>query len=340
VLVVDSARGQLITCGSIFQGTCETRSLANVSTITGTYRSDTSQFIASSDSSVPTVAFISPGPNGVDYLYVGTVDLGPGGTLNIVYNSFRQFTCGASSRILTDRNQLFRPNIDIAQGTYSTYVKFISGLATPIVVTYVAGFGLNGFSYFLTTQPDGPGTTTLLSRIARVCQADNSYSSFVDMTIVCRSGNRNYNVLRSAVVRQPGSVLASSLGIGRSDYVLLATFYGMSDSALCVYKMNDIQSGFTVNLQLCFNASGSPRGPQYNNPLNIKCSPQVGLICVLKQFSGHGFVSRFSLAGCLIRFGSAEAKNLLRCIPSIYYWIKSRSEGRLIKHVSYSLRVH
>jgi len=47
--------------------------------------------------------------------------------------------------------------------------------------------------------------------------------------------------------------------------------------------------------------------------INIKIN---NLLVIARKERQLIYLIRFSLAGCLIRSGSAEAKNLLRCIPT------------------------
>ncbi|CAG5129621.1 unnamed protein product, partial [Candidula unifasciata] len=76
VLVVDTQRRNLITCGSVYQGMCETRSLANVSKVFDTPDGkDIQNFaVAANTEDGSTVAFIAPGPSSLmgTVLYVAT----------------------------------------------------------------------------------------------------------------------------------------------------------------------------------------------------------------------------------------------------------------------------
>lgn len=273
---MDSVRNQLITCGSIFQGTCQTRSMTNVSRVTANLNSDSSQFLASSNVNIPTVAFISSGPNNNDVLYVGTVDLGPGAAENydFIYIALMKYTCGVSSRRLTNdgSNLLLSPyqTMNAVTDPVGTFVTFTKDTASKRYgdVKYVAGFGLGGFSYFLSIQPasfPSPAaiSSSSVSRIARVCQTDLTYDSFFDINIQCVDNTKNYNIIQSIIVMEPGTLLGTAIGVSPSDYVMLAVFYGAPDSALCIYKMADVRRSFTNNLQMCFNATAFTLGSQY-----------------------------------------------------------------------------
>jgi Sema domain len=242
--------------------------------ITVNFTLQTSQFVASSDVSVPTVAFISPGPNKDDVLYVGTVDLGPGATeSDQIYTFFRRYTCGVSSRRLTgDTTTLLAPyqtqnNVGAAIGTYTIFSNDAASKRYGDL-KYVSGFGFNGFSYFLSIQPAVFPSTSLtsvkyVSRLAQVCQRDINYDSFFETNIQCFDGIKNYNLVQSTVLLNPGLLLATAIGLNTSDHVMLAVFYSAPDSALCLYKMADVSRSFTNNLQTCFNASSLALGKQY-----------------------------------------------------------------------------
>ncbi|CAG5119801.1 unnamed protein product, partial [Candidula unifasciata] len=76
VLVVDSQRRSLITCGSVYQGMCETRCLANISKVFESPEGkDIHNFaVAANTEEASTVAFLAPGSSTMigTVLYVAT----------------------------------------------------------------------------------------------------------------------------------------------------------------------------------------------------------------------------------------------------------------------------
>ena len=56
-LLIDYANSWLISCGSLFQGVCETRSLQNISNV----EHQSKEFLVANTAEASTVAFIAPG---------------------------------------------------------------------------------------------------------------------------------------------------------------------------------------------------------------------------------------------------------------------------------------
>jgi len=101
ILLIDNEHSQLVTCGNVFQGTCQSRNLDNISlykvhvVVRGSY-----QFVASTDPSHSAVAFVAPGPDNSVQLYVGTDDHPSPASLYID----RLYTCGVTRRYLNGSN--------------------------------------------------------------------------------------------------------------------------------------------------------------------------------------------------------------------------------------------
>jgi len=63
VLAVDVVGRRLVTCGSVFQGTCQLRQIDDISDALETdSRGNTDYFVAANDPRLSTVAFVAPGP--------------------------------------------------------------------------------------------------------------------------------------------------------------------------------------------------------------------------------------------------------------------------------------
>ena len=265
VLVVDSKHQQLVVCGNVYQGSCETRELGNLTAVSryvGT-------LVASNSPSYSTVAFTGPGPEGDDVLYVGNFI--PGISNQAVWNKYN--VDGVCSRnLISNKFQLsYKYTSTYTYGTYA----FLTSSAAPIYnINYIAGFSIQGFSYFLTQQPTSytPGlppsvSPQIISKIVQVCQNDTNYDSYVEMQIQCKSNGVDYNLVQAASFVHPGSNLASALSISTDDYVLLAVFATTSSSptssALCMFKLGDIRDKFTQNINACRNDASLQVGPQF-----------------------------------------------------------------------------
>jgi len=224
-------------------------------------------FIASTNPSNPAVAFVAPGPDNSVQLYVGTDDQPSTSLSFVVMYDYRQYTCGVSRRHLSG-GDIFRLSTVTHEKDIGSFAVLSEAAATSpnFVVKYVAGFSVEQFSYFLTTQPavyPASSSTPRISKLSQVCHQDKYFQSYVEMPITCsQPGGQDYSLVQAATVVQPGSRLASRLGLTTSSHLLVALFYGQSDSAVCVYQLSDIRSRFTDNIQACFDSSSMPLGEQ------------------------------------------------------------------------------
>ena len=276
VLVVDNHHSQLVTCGTIFQGTCQSRDLANISRIkVDVVTAHNYQFVASRLPTHAVVAIVAPGPSNSVRLYVGTDDQ-PSRNL---YDA-RGYTCGVTRRYLNTPKifQILPPTVD----ELASFARLSEEAATSpdFLVQYVSGFSVENFTYFLTTQPavyPAVSATQRVSKLSQVCHDDELFDSYVEMRINCRSSQKDYNLVRAATVLRPGTRLAGSMNLPANEHLLVAVFYGAPDSAVCVYRLSDIRRKFTENIASCYGSSSLLVGRQFHNG-NRKCTPddQVG----------------------------------------------------------------
>jgi len=264
--VIGDEHSQLVTCGTVFQGTCQSRNLVNISLnqVDVVIKRET-QFVASTSQSNAAVALVAPAPDNSVQLYVGTDDQP---STSILYD-YRQYTCGVSRRFLSSSDIFQVPAVGQSGRRPSARLSEAAAISSDFLVNYVAGFTVEQFSYFLTTQPSvySPiSSAPLVSKLSQVCHQDTYFESYVEMPIVCRSGVKDYNLVQAATVVEPGSRLASRLGLTASSHLLVAVFYDESDSAVCVYRLSDIRSRFKDNIQACFDSSSTtvPVGRQFS----------------------------------------------------------------------------
>jgi len=261
IVAVDNTHSQLVTCGSVFQGSCQSRSLFNIS-LYEVKAMPEDRFVASTDPTNHAVAFVAPGPSSTTRLYVGTDDVVP--SLGIFF--VRKYTCGVSSRDLSGDN-IFQIAASGNLGTFAHLSKE-AAISSDFLMKYVAGFSVEEFSYFLTTQPavyPSNSLTPRVSKLSQVCQQDEDFDSYVEMRISCRSDSKDYNLVQAATFLKPGSKLASRLNLPASEYLLLAAFYGEPDTAMCIYRLSDIRARFTDNIRACFNSSSLRVGSQFHD---------------------------------------------------------------------------
>ena len=252
ILAVDSVRGNLITCGTLFQGTCQTRPLSNIANSTLYASSNYGNFVASNNKDEPTQAFVGPGPFGDNVLYVASSMSAPNPTMWTA----RKYSVGTiSSRYLDWPNRTFTYfQQAINSNYYGTRVALTQTAGSKPLFNYVTGFGVNGYSYFFGSFID-PISGNVSSKILQVCQQDMNFDTYTDMYLTCGS----FNQIQSAVLVQPGSLLANSLGMSSTDFLAVAIFNSSAsgNSAVCSFKISDIRAAFTTNIQKCSGPSAA-----------------------------------------------------------------------------------
>lgn len=269
ILLLDTNAGDIIACGSLFQGACEKYRTANMSL--------PSQFfpfnIAANDEHSSTYAFIGPehynqwGQSNI--LYVGTTFTNNG--------EYRYDVPAISSRNLE--------TLDFAENTFSkqSLLRIDVKYRDHFLVKYVYGFNYSDFAYFVIVQKQShlPGEDELgyVTRLARVCINDANYDSYTEVTLKClvkESGEKqkkitNYNLVQDVKIASAGEELASSLGIRSGEMILAASFSPsrgitdepLSQSALCVYSMKEVEAKFNENIHMCVNGSVKYRNMLY-----------------------------------------------------------------------------
>ncbi|KAF7989684.1 hypothetical protein HCN44_008358 [Aphidius gifuensis] len=265
-LVIDYTTTRLISCNSLYQGTCDVRNLHNITNIVQTVR----EAVVANNGTASTVAFIAPGPPNPpvsQVMYVGVTYTGN--------SPYRSEVPAVSSRSLDKEKMLNIAESAVTTGT-RIYVNSLSRERYPI--NYVYGFSSEGFSYFFTTQLKNTEATNYISKLVRLCQDDMHYYSYTEIPVECKNEGKNYNLVQAAYVGKAGSVLAGALGITAQDDVLYAVF-AESDlstsprpsnhSALCVYTLKSIRRKFMRNIQKCFSGDGD-RGLEFISPSH-KC---------------------------------------------------------------------
>ena len=271
ILVIDGNRKKLITCGSVYQGSCETRSLANVSKSRTYYvGSQVNDYaVAANEPNASTVAFIAPGPQGFEVLYVGTTYTG--GTRED--RTYRDDVPAVSSRKL-DKNRFSFAEVSSPLQGLSSSIYLKRQVMSTYLIRYVSGFSSDQFSYFLTVQKDSVDesrATKNISKIIQICQNDPNFFSYADIPIRCAHGDVEYNMVQASAIIRPAERLRESFsGLSDADDVLVALFSRntergerKSDSAVCVYPMREVRAKFLENIKLCHQGNASVSGGGY-----------------------------------------------------------------------------
>ncbi|OTF82185.1 plexin A-like protein [Euroglyphus maynei] len=275
-LVIDPMHQWLISCGSLFQGTCTAHSLYNITRIID----QPQEPVVANNATASTVVFIAPGPDPhKQVLYVGAT---------YTAGSYRSDLPVVSSRSLFETNLFQLALVGVSTGT-RLIINSYSRDRYPI--TYIYGFHSRGFSYFLTVQKRNTGQSAFMSKLVRICQNDPDYYSYTEVPLVCRHQGhqqKHFNLAQAAFIGRPSIKLANITGVRYDDDHLYVVFARSIDdqtmedprpashSALCVYPLSTIHRQFTKNIQHCFNGNGM-QGLDFINIVQ-KCVPTVSFI--------------------------------------------------------------
>ncbi|XP_019121975.2 plexin-B1 isoform X2 [Larimichthys crocea] len=243
LLLVDSKASQLITCGSIHQGTCQKRNLTSIKEVLfSTERPVDTQYVAANDPSVSTVGLVVGLRSGErTVMYVG-----------------RGYT--ASHPPISTRHLSSEPIF-----SYEETAKLaVAGRLSEYDHHFVKAFTRRTYVYFLFYRRDIKSPSReYRTYAARVCLDDTSYYSYVEVPLVCRSPSspfKTYNLLQAAQVGQ---------GTDREGEDLLGVFSTrigstnnnpLDASALCVYPLDELDAYIDSTRDLCYTKDGRVEG--------------------------------------------------------------------------------
>ncbi|XP_037135114.1 plexin-B1 isoform X2 [Syngnathus acus] len=239
LLLVDPTGLELITCGSVYQGTCQKRSLTSISEVLfSTERPMDTQYVAANDPLVSTVGLV-----------VGL----RGGGRSVMYVG-RGYT--ASQPPISTRHLSSEPIF-----SYEETAKLaVAGRMSEYDHHFVTTFTRRTYVYFLFYRRDIKSSSReYQTYAARVCLDDASYYSYVEVPLVCRSPSspsRVYNLLQAAQVGQ---------GTDREGEDLLAVFStrvsstnqnSLDGSALCIFPLDALDRRIDSIRDLCYTQDG------------------------------------------------------------------------------------
>ena len=243
ILIVD--RDRLITCGSVYQGICQTRSLHNFTILDN----NTSEEIAANTRIGTSVGFIASGPVGNEnVLYTATSNAEwidgnvPTVSVRKLYNTTR-----LEKLFSVLKYDGFRvvSSIVIPDGTVSESPNGFN-------ITYVYGFASGSFSYFLAVQPKNHLTIAreveYYTKLVRICRKDINLHSYIELPLKCRSGSTDFNVAQSAYIAKTGKAGGE---VWQMEDALFVTFAQSEEhardpqrkSAICMYLISAPESG-------------------------------------------------------------------------------------------------
>ncbi|KAJ8257289.1 hypothetical protein GJAV_G00184000 [Gymnothorax javanicus] len=242
LLLVDPYVDELITCGSVYQGTCQKRGLASIGEVRfSTDRPVDTQYVAANDPLVSTVGVVAQGRGQQRVLFVG-----------------RGYT-GSQPPIST--RALGSPPFF----SYEETAKLaVAGRLSEYDHHFVTAFARRAHVYFLFYRRDLKSPTReYRTYVSRICLDDPAYYSYVELPLLCRSRDRkSYSLLQAASVGQgrPGTGAESGPDPGA---VLLGVFstrlssnQPSEDSALCAFPLAQLDRLVDATRDLCYTDTG------------------------------------------------------------------------------------
>lgn len=267
--------GELIVCGSIYQGRCDRHHLSDITKTVAPNELTTVHPVAANNATASTVAFIAPGvpdPARINVLYVATT-LTPG--------LYRHRVPSVASRSL-QAGKMF--DLAVRGISKSSSVVILDEYRNVFSVDYKAGFHTEGYSYFIQVQPQSLQREHLeqeyVTKISRVCDHDENFDSYTEVNLQCVGHDGTaYALAQAATLVHPGTNLADSFGISVTKHVLAVVFVTADQaergrhvsSALCIYPLNQITKMFRENIQMCYNGTAPDRGLGYINRFDKDC---------------------------------------------------------------------
>nr|ACM48165.1 plexin B2b short isoform [Danio rerio] len=252
LLLVHSANGSLIVCGSLYRGICSLLNLTNVK----------EQIYYSDSKGERTYAASTE-----DYVSV----VGVMATLEIDNKPFSVFLVGKgygsmdSSKLISTRIvQNYRDWV-----VFESIIEASTVQAVPFVPKYLHDFRFafksDNFVYFLFSRTLGRTDNKNFTFISRLCENDNHYYSYTELQLSCGLNNR-YNKVQAAYLSDPGKELAQVMTdsgeygtIKEWDkvlFVVASSEEGATESALCMYPLKNINQKLLAIVTACYTDNG------------------------------------------------------------------------------------
>ncbi|CAL9702799.1 unnamed protein product [Knipowitschia caucasica] len=243
--------GSIIVCGTLFQGICEKRSLSNITELL--YRTTNpvdTQYVAANDPRISTVAVVvtpeGAGPaGGRDGARMRLMLVGRGYTKGP--GDIPPITTRRLSPVLPPR-RMFSQEEELGKlvvGSYSEYNNH-----------FVKAFVHGKHVYFLFSRRDMWHKKEYRTYVSRLCLSDRNFYSYVEVPLLCEG---SYNLGQGAWLgNHTGSpALFVVMSAGQAS-----TPMATSQSALCVYGMEQLDAMMRRAQEVCYTQAGRGSGGQ------------------------------------------------------------------------------
>ncbi|XP_053481671.1 plexin-B1-like isoform X2 [Ictalurus furcatus] len=218
---------RLIVCGTVLQGICEKRSLANVSQVLyHTANPVDTQYVAANDPRVSTVAVLTEHKS-KHFMVVG-----------------QSYTNGNRMSPFTLRH------LEQSSLAFSYFGFPIGGWMSEYNHQFVKAFHHGTHIYFLFSRRDTLKTRAYQTYISRLCAGDPSFYSYVEVPLSCTGG---YNLAQAVAM---GTFLGKATMFVAMAAGQASTPAPTGRSALCVYSMEKLDQALERAQFLCYTQEG------------------------------------------------------------------------------------
>ncbi|XP_074646916.1 plexin-B-like isoform X2 [Tubulanus polymorphus] len=214
----------LVSCGTQDWGICERRNLTNIrQKLNVTYESKEERRVVPVQEYGTSIAVLVSPPSGETNVFIAS--------------SISPVRCMQTSVIISKRKK----NLQYVEYKYAEqFMSFIrSKEKKEVDLRFVNGFEFRDFVYLTLVVHRNE------SRVGRVCMRyDNLIKTYMETRLVCRRGDKRFNVLRAATIATAGSYLKTRLGVHANDSLLVGSFSEFANSTasvICIFALNDIK---------------------------------------------------------------------------------------------------
>lgn len=241
LLLVDRYSQELISCGSVNQGICEKRNLADIQEVLfSAERPVDTQYVAANDPHISTVGLVVRPRAKVPVLFVG-----------------RGYT--SSHPPISTRNLASEPLF-----SYEETAKLaVAGRLSEYDHHFIAAFSRHSHVYFLFRRRDLKSPSReYKTYVSRICLDDTSYYSYVEVPLECHSAQRGvtYSLLQAAHLGQPREAEGREVLLGVFSIRHSSSGSSSEDSALCVYSLGDLDQQIDSTRDVCYTQDGRTQG--------------------------------------------------------------------------------
>uniref|UniRef100_A0A672MJ69 Plexin-B1-like n=1 Tax=Sinocyclocheilus grahami TaxID=75366 RepID=A0A672MJ69_SINGR len=236
LLLVDPYSQELISCGSVYQGICQKRSLDAVGEVLfSAERPVDTQYVAANDPNVSTVGLVA-------------LTRGRGKQQPVLFVG-RGYT--NSQPPISTRNLVMEPVFSYEE----TSKLAVAGRLSEYDHHFVTSFTHRSYVYFMFYRRDLQSPSReYRTYVSRMCLDDAAYYSYVEVPLSCRStGGKNYNLLQALHVE----VL---LGVFSSHFA--SSSRPNEESAVCVFSLEEVDEHINATRDLCYTEMGRADGKE------------------------------------------------------------------------------